>query len=84
MYKLYNPGTSDFPTLLAIWEASVRTTHDFLDPADILFFKNIIQQHNAFSLVDLTCIVDEYNRIPGFMGTAAGKLEMLFLSPAER
>lgn len=84
MYTFYKPPESDFPKLLTIWEASVRATHDFLNPDDILFFKNIIQQHNAFSLVELTCIVDEHNKILGFMGIAEDKLEMLFLDPAER
>ena len=84
MYQLQKASPADYNTLLALWEASVRATHDFLNPDDILFFKNIIQQHNAFSLVDLTCIVDEYNKILGFMGIAEDKLEMLFLDPAER
>lgn len=84
MYTFYKPIESDFHKLLTIWEASVRATHDFLNPDDILFFKNIIQQYNAFSLVELTCILDEHNKILGFMGIAANKLEMLFLDPAAR
>ncbi|HCL06679.1 MAG TPA: GNAT family N-acetyltransferase [Chitinophagaceae bacterium] len=84
MYPFYKPTESDFYKLLTIWEASVRATHDFLNPDDILFFKHIIQQHNAFSLVELTCIVNEHNKILGFMGIAEDKLEMLFLDPAER
>jgi len=84
MNQLQKASPADYNTLLALWEASVRATHDFLNPDDILFFKNIIQQHNAFSLVELTCIVDEHNKILGFMGIAADKLEMLFLDPAER
>jgi putative acetyltransferase len=84
MYQIRKGLPADYNELLTIWEASVRVTHDFLDPDDILFFKNIIQQHNAFSLVDLTCIVDEHNKILGFMGIAEDKLEMLFLDPAKR
>lgn len=84
MYQLRKGQSSDYQELLVIWEASVRATHHFLDPADILFFKDIIQQHNAFSMVDITCIVDEDQKILGFMGVAADKLEMLFLDPAER
>lgn len=83
-YKLYTPATTDFKTLLTIWEASVRATHDFLDPADILFFKEMIQQHAAFAAVALTCITDEHKRILGFMGIADDKLEMLFLDPSVR
>lgn len=84
MYQLRKGSASDYPQLLAVWEASVRATHDFLDAEDILFFKELIQQHNAFSMVDITCITDGANRILGFMGIAADKLEMLFLDPEER
>ncbi len=84
MYQFRKAVAADYPELLLLWEASVRATHHFLDPDDILFFKNIIQQHNAFALVDITCIVDEHNKTLGFMGIAEDKLEMLFLDPAER
>jgi putative acetyltransferase len=84
MYRLRKAESPDHHKLLTIWEASVRVTHDFLDPDDIVFFKDIIQQQHAFSFVDLTCIVDEQNKILGFMGVAEDKLEMLFLDPAER
>jgi len=84
MYKLRKAVPADYAELLVIWESSVRATHDFLDPADILFFKDVIQEHNAFSLVDITCIVDDQHKILGFMGVAEDKLEMLFLDPAER
>ena len=81
MYRLRKGLPADFDQLLHIWEAAVRATHDFLDPADILFFKDIIQQHNAFAQVAVTCITDEQDQVLGFMGIAADRLEMLFLHP---
>lgn len=84
MYRMRKGCSEDEAQLLIIWEKSVKATHGFLEPDDILFFKSVIQEHHAFSLVDLTCIVDEKNGILGFMGIADGKLEMLFLDPGQR
>jgi len=84
MYQLRKAVAADYPELLVLWEASVRATHHFLDPDDIFFFKNIIQEHHAFSLVAITCIVDEQNKVLGFMGIAEDKMEMLFLDPDQR
>lgn len=36
---------SDYAELLAIWENSVRATHDFITEQDIAFFKPIILEH---------------------------------------
>lgn len=81
---LHTPLQAEHPQLLEIWEASVRATHHFLTEADILFFKNIIREYKAFEQVALVVARDEHQRILGFMGTADGKLEMLFLDPAHR
>lgn len=66
--------------LTDVWEASVRATHNFLDPSDIDFFKTLVQgiDFNAF---DVYCAFDETNRMVGILGVAEGKLEMLFIRP---
>lgn len=82
MYTLRKALPADYDALLSIWESSVKATHHFLDPADIVFFKSLIQTHQAFSQVDLTCAVNEEGILMGFIGIAKDKIEMLFLSPS--
>lgn len=66
--------------LIDLWEASVRATHDFLEPADIDFFKTLVQGID-FNSFDVYCAFDDSNRMVGILGVADGKLEMLFLLP---
>lgn len=40
--KVDNATAEDYPELLAVWENSVRATHDFITEDDIAFFKPII------------------------------------------
>ena len=79
MYKLEVPAKSEYPTLLAVWESSVRATHHFLDKNDIEMFKKIIQEKDVFNHVDLTCVRDTNNKILGFMGVSKDSVEMLFI-----
>lgn len=74
------PGTSDdYATLLALWERSVVASHDFLEEADRLFYKERIPQY--FGQVSLILWYDQ-ERLIGFSGTHGQDLEMLFLEPA--
>ena len=84
MYTLTTPQKNDYPTLLAIWEASVRATHDFLNEDDIAFFKRIIQEKEIFDHVQLTTVQNEEADILGFMGILGNSLEMIFLAPHAR
>ncbi len=84
MYTLTTPQPTDYPTLLTIWEASVRATHHFLSEEDIEFFKKMIQDENVFDLVELTVVKAEDGKILGFMGVAGESLEMIFLAPQAR
>ncbi|SCY37695.1 GNAT family N-acetyltransferase [Flavobacterium caeni] len=65
--------------LVDVWERSVRATHDFLDPTDIVYFKGIVE-HIDFNSFPVFCVVDQ-NRVVGFVGVADTKIEMLFLDP---
>ncbi|MCC8108067.1 MAG: acetyltransferase [Planctomycetes bacterium] len=70
-------------TLAAVWEDSVRATHDFLTEDDIV----LLRPHVRTALRDipsLTVARDEADRPVGFMGVADGKIEMLFLAPSAR
>lgn len=75
------PATpADFVELTAVWEASVRATHHFLKETDIAFFKPLVL-NEFLHAVQCFCIKDNQGIIAGFSGTAAGKLEMLFVHP---
>ncbi len=77
------PQANDYPELTALWEASVRATHDFLTEEDILFFKPLVL-HEFLKMVTLYCIRDGQRQITGFIGLAGQKIEMLFIDPALR
>lgn len=65
--------------LVTVWEKSVRTTHHFLLPEDIDYFKEVVT-NIAFSTFPVYCLVDE-DKVIGFIGVANQKIEMLFLLP---
>jgi len=84
MYRLDIPHQKEFPVLLAIWENSVQATHHFLLPGHLEFFKQVIEEQEVFSHVNMLCVRDENNTILGFMGTSEDNLEMLFIDAAAR
>ena len=69
---------NDYAELLAVWENSVRATHDFITEEDIEFFKPIIIEQ-AFPTVTLRCIKSNDGSILGFVGIHDSKVEMLFI-----
>ena len=69
--------------LLDIWEDSVRATHHFLSDAEVDQIKEYVPQ--ALNGVKHLIIAESDSGEPiAFMGTENNRLEMLFLSPAER
>lgn len=84
--KLYEVSQRE-PQLIhqftAIWEDSVRASHLFLSEAEIQEIKAYVPQ--ALTGVSRLLVAE---RAPGqpvaFMGIEGPRLEMLFLSPAER
>jgi len=81
--KIHSVNAEDYPELLAVWENSLRATHDFITEDDIAFFKPIIIEQ-AFPNVSLKCIKDENKTILGFVGVHECKIEMLFILDAAR
>lgn len=65
--------------LIILWERSVRATHDFLEPADIDFFKALVEGID-FNSFDVFCAF-EGKELVGILGVHERKLEMLFLDP---
>lgn len=69
--------------LTAIWEDSVRATHLFLSEAKIQTIKAYVPQ--ALTGVSHLLVAERAQGQPvAFMGIEGPRLEMLFLSPAER
>jgi putative acetyltransferase len=76
------PGTNDFNDIMEVWEASVRATHFFPNEGDFSRFRELMPRY--LELVDLYCTRDAEGAINGFLGTAGGKIEMLFIRPEGR
>ena len=72
-----------FSRLVAIWESSVRATHDFLGEADIEKLRPLLL--NTY-LPNLNVVVaqDENGEIHDFLGTDENRIEMLFVDAAIR
>ena len=69
--------------LLTVWEESVRATHLFLSDAGIAQIKEYVPQ--ALNGVAHLIVAEKEQDVPAaVMGVQGGRLEMLFLSPAER
>ena len=80
--KIEQADAGDYQALIALWEASVRATHHFLQEADITALKPLILKH-YFAAVDLVCARGE-EEIAGFCGVHNGNIEMLFIAPEAR
>jgi putative acetyltransferase len=73
----------DFDEITAVWEASVRATHHFLEEKDIQYFKPLVR-NQYLNLLALFCVRDGQGKIIGFTGVAGNKIEMLFIHPDVR
>ncbi|WP_444938145.1 GNAT family N-acetyltransferase [Microbulbifer sp. JMSA002] len=78
--KVDTTSKNDYLTLIEIWEASVRASHDFLREEDIVILKSLILEQ-YFDSVDLICAMNEDEKILGFCGVLRENIEMLFISP---
>ncbi|WP_319468206.1 GNAT family N-acetyltransferase [uncultured Pseudodesulfovibrio sp.] len=68
-----------YDALLAVWESSVRATHDFLQNEDIEALRPLILEQ-YFEAVELRCAKNPEGKLLGFCGVAEGNLEMLFVA----
>lgn len=74
---------ADDAALAALWERSVRATHDFLTEDDIRFFYPLVRDTY---LPALTVWVGEHpdGTPTGFIATGGDTVEMLFIEPTQR
>ncbi|MCC8167068.1 MAG: GNAT family N-acetyltransferase [Planctomycetes bacterium] len=69
--------------LTAVWEDSVRATHDFLTEDDIVTLLPHVMI-GLRNIPSLTVAMDDTGKPVGFSGVEDGKIEMLFIAPAAR
>lgn len=83
LYEVSQRETQLICQLTAIWEDSVRATHLFLSEVEIQKIKAYVPQ--ALTGVSHLLVAERAQGQPvAFMGIEGPRLEMLFLSPAER
>lgn len=77
---IYPVIAEEYEEVVALWERSVRASHDFLPEEDILFFRPLIL-NEFLPMVTLFCTKTSTGNISGFVGVAENKVEMLFIDP---
>jgi putative acetyltransferase len=74
----------DRETLLALWERSVRATHDFLTDDDITSLRPLVAEELASDAVAWWVIASDEADPIGFLGYTKDTIEGLFIDPAHR
>ena len=72
----------DHPEMTALWERSVRASHDFLSESDIAEIRQELP--NYFHAVELRGWRDQSRQLLGFIGLANQTIEMLFVDADAR
>ena len=75
---------ADLDTLVALWERSVRATHDFLTEADIVALRPLVPEALSDDALELWVLTERADVPIGFMGLAGDDIAALFLEPAHR
>lgn len=79
--RLRAADLGEWEALTALWEASVRATHDFLPEAAIAALRPQVRDQ-FLPAVAVTVCTDGAGQVLGFSGVAEDRLEMLFVAPA--
>ncbi len=83
IYEVTDRNQELINTLLAVWESSVRATHNFLSESEIMSIKEYVP--DALKGVAHLIIAENDNGLPiAFMGIQDGSLKMLFILADER
>jgi putative acetyltransferase len=80
IFSIEKVSPADYVTLVDVWEASVRATHDFITDADIAYYRPLILK-NYLKTLELRAAIDLNRQIIGFMGISEYNLELLFIRP---
>jgi putative acetyltransferase len=73
---------ADIDRLVALWERSVRETHDFLTESDIADLRPRVGEALEDEGLDLWVLVDPDETPIGFLGLAGDDISALFIDPA--
>lgn len=71
----------DHAGIVAIWERSVRATHDFLTVSDIDFYRPLLTQALGIAELEVWILAGAADVPVGFMLLADNRIEGLFLDP---
>eukprot|EP00659_Diplonema_papillatum_P004139 gene4139-6435_t len=74
----------DDPVLGALWERSVRATHDFLSEDDIQRLLPLVRDCYLPMPALEVWVYEDTQGIGGFVGTGGNNVEMLFIDPNRR
>ena len=83
-YHIRRSQPADSPSLVALWERSVRVTHTFLTDADIACYQPLVAEILAGDSLELWVLIDGSNALIGFLGLSAHSIDALFLEPVYR
>jgi putative acetyltransferase len=75
---------ADYDTLVALWERSVRATHEFLTETDIGALRPLVREALSDDALELWVLTETTDVPIGFMGLAGHDIAALFLEPARR
>jgi putative acetyltransferase len=82
--KIRRARAADHDALVALWERSVRATHDFLTEADIGTLRPLVGEALSDDALELWVLTAGADVPIGFMGLAGQDIAALFLEPAHR
>ena len=83
-WRIRPARAADAETMLALWERSVRATHEFLTDDDIVGLRPHVAQALGHDALELWVHADPRDTPIGFMGLAGNDVAALFLEPAAR
>jgi RimJ/RimL family protein N-acetyltransferase len=82
--RLRRATLADHAALLALWEASVRATHDFFTAADIDALRPSVAAALSSPALTVWVLTDAHDEPLGWLGQAGERIEALFLGPQAR
>jgi putative acetyltransferase len=83
-WQIRRSRAADLDRLVALWERSVRATHDFLTEADIDALRPLVREALGDDALELWVLTEGTDAPIGFMGLAGHDIAALFLEPAHR
>jgi putative acetyltransferase len=84
VWQIRRAHPQDSNALLALWERSVRATHEFLTEDDIVGLRPHVARALRDDALELWVLAGAGDVPVGFMGLAGDDIAALFLEPAHR